>query len=86
MGSGGRAVERRTVVNRGDSGSILPNAVSKVRQIRSPRILAIDFVSWRAKMERLWCCKIDYVFKYGGSCIDFYIPVDSEGGYTYGYI
>ena len=31
MGSGGRAVERRTV-NRGDGGSIPPTAVSKLRQ------------------------------------------------------
>ena len=30
VGSGGRAVERRTV-NRGDGGSIPPNAVSKLR-------------------------------------------------------
>ncbi len=33
-GSGGRAVERRTV-NRGDGGSIPPTAVSKLRQFRS---------------------------------------------------
>ena len=37
VGSGGRAVERRTV-NRGDGGSIPPTAVSKLRQIRSLRI------------------------------------------------
>ena len=37
MGSGGHAVERRTV-NRGDGGSIPPNAVSKLRQFRSPHI------------------------------------------------
>ena len=37
MGSGGRAVERRTV-NRGDSGTIPPTAVSKLRQFRLPRI------------------------------------------------
>ena len=36
-GSGGRAVERRSV-NRGDSGSIPPTAVSKLRQFRSPHI------------------------------------------------
>ena len=36
-GSGGRAVERRTV-NRGDGGSIPPTAVSKLRQFRSPNI------------------------------------------------
>ena len=35
MGSGGHAVERRTV-NRGDGGSISPRAVSKLRQYRSP--------------------------------------------------
>ena len=35
--SGGRAVERRTA-NRGDCGSILPTAVSKLRQFRSPHI------------------------------------------------
>ena len=35
--SGGRAVERRTV-NRGDGGSILTAAVSKLRQLRSPHI------------------------------------------------
>ena len=37
MRNGGRAVERRTV-NRGDGGSILPTAVSKLRQFRSPHI------------------------------------------------
>ena len=37
MGSGGRAVERRTF-NRGDGGSIPPTAVSKFRQFRSPNI------------------------------------------------
>ena len=37
MGSGGRAVERRTV-NRWDDGSIPPTAVSKLRQFRSPHI------------------------------------------------
>ena len=35
--SGGRAVERRTV-NRGDGGSVSPNADSKLRQFRSPHI------------------------------------------------
>ena len=37
VGSGSRAVERRTV-NRGDGGSIPPTAVSKLRQFRSPHI------------------------------------------------
>ena len=37
VGSGGRAVERRTV-NRGDGGSIPPTAISKLRQFRSPHI------------------------------------------------
>ena len=37
VGSGGRAVERRTVYQ-GDSGSIPPAAVSKIRQFRSPYI------------------------------------------------
>ena len=37
VGSGGRALERRTV-NRGDDGSITPTAVSKRRQFRSPHI------------------------------------------------
>ena len=37
MGSGGRAVERRTV-NRGDGGSIPPTAVSKLRPFRLPHI------------------------------------------------
>ena len=37
MGSGDRAVERRTV-NRGDSGSIPPAPVSKRRQFRSSYI------------------------------------------------
>ena len=37
VGSGGRAVQRRTV-NRGDGGSIPPTAVSKLRQFRSPHI------------------------------------------------
>ena len=35
VGSGGRAVERRTV-NRGDGGSIPPTAVSKLRQFLHP--------------------------------------------------
>ena len=37
MGSGGCAVEHRTV-NRGDGGSILTNTVSKLWQFRSPHI------------------------------------------------
>ena len=37
MGSGGRAVERRTV-NRRDGGSIPLTAVSKLRQFRLPHI------------------------------------------------
>ena len=37
LGSGGRAVERRTV-NRGDGGSIPPTAVSKLRQFPLPHI------------------------------------------------
>ena len=37
VGSGGRAVERRTV-NRGDAGTIPPTAVSKLRQFCSPHI------------------------------------------------
>ena len=41
MGSGGRAVERRNV-NRGDSGSIPPTAVSKLKQFRSPHIAGRD--------------------------------------------
>ena len=36
-GNGDRAVERRTV-NRGDSGSIPPTVISKLRQFRSPHI------------------------------------------------
>ena len=35
--SGGHVVERRTV-NRGDSVSIPPSAISKLRQFRSPHI------------------------------------------------
>ena len=37
VGSGGHTAERRTV-NRGDSGSIPPTAVSKLRLFRSPHI------------------------------------------------
>ena len=37
VGSGGRAVERRTV-NRGDGGSIPPTTASKLRQFRLPHI------------------------------------------------
>ena len=37
MGSGGRAVEHRTV-NRGDGGSIPPTAVLNLRQFRLPHI------------------------------------------------
>ena len=40
VGSGGRAVERRTV-NRGDGGPIPPAAVSKLRQFRSPHIACV---------------------------------------------
>ena len=39
--SGSRAVERRTI-NRGDSGSIPPTAVSKLRQFRSPHIVCLS--------------------------------------------
>ena len=38
--SGGRTVERRTV-NRGDGGSILPTAVSKLGQFRSPHFACV---------------------------------------------
>ena len=37
VGSGGCAVEHRTV-NRGDSGSIPPTVISKLRQFHSPHI------------------------------------------------
>ena len=37
MGSGGRAIERRTV-NRGVGGSIPPTAISKLRQFLLPYI------------------------------------------------
>ena len=37
MGSSGHMVEHRNV-NRGDSGSIPPTAISKLRQFRSPHI------------------------------------------------
>ena len=37
LGSGGRAVGRRTV-NRGDGGTFPPTAVTKLRQFRSPHI------------------------------------------------
>ena len=40
LGSGGRAVERRTV-NRGDGGSIPPTADSKLRQFLSPHIACV---------------------------------------------
>ena len=39
-GSGGRAVERRTV-NRGDGGSIPPTAVSKLRQFLHPTFACV---------------------------------------------
>ena len=44
VGSGGRAVERRTV-KRGDGGSIPPTTVSKRRQFRSPHI-CLSFSEW----------------------------------------
>ena len=50
MGSGGRAVERRTV-NRWDGGSIPPTAVSKLRQFRSSHI---------------WLCLSEDTLKAGG--------------------
>ena len=51
VGSGGRAVERRTV-NRGDGGSIPPAAVSKRRQFRSPHIACV----FRKKDKKtIWC-------------------------------
>ena len=40
VGSGGRAVERRTV-NREDGGSIPPTAVSKLRQFRNPTFVCV---------------------------------------------
>ena len=40
VGSGGRAVERRTV-NRRDGGAIPPTAVSKFYQFRSPHIACV---------------------------------------------
>ena len=40
MGSGGRAVERRTV-NRGDGGSIPPTAVSKLRLFLHPTFACV---------------------------------------------
>ena len=40
VGSGGRAVERRTV-NRGDGGSIPPTAVSKLRQFLHPTFACV---------------------------------------------
>ena len=48
VGSGGHAVERRTV-NRGDGGSIPPTAISKVFEFRSPHIclsFGRDTKSW----------------------------------------
>ena len=39
-GSGGRAVERRTV-NRGDGGSIPPTAVSKLKQCLHPTFACV---------------------------------------------
>ena len=41
VGSGGRAVERRTV-NRGDGGSIPPTAVSKLRQFLHPTFACLS--------------------------------------------
>ena len=41
MGSGGLAVERRSV-NRGDGGLIPPTAVSNLRQFRSPHIACLS--------------------------------------------
>ena len=50
VGSGGRAVERRTV-NRGDGGSIPPAAVSKLREFRSLHITQVYF---GRDTESLW--------------------------------
>ena len=41
VGSGGRAVERRTV-NRGDGGSIPPTAISKLRQFLHPTFTCLS--------------------------------------------
>ena len=40
LGSGGRVVERQAV-NRGDSGSIPPTAVSKLRQFHYPTFACV---------------------------------------------
>ena len=40
VGSGGHAVERRTV-NRGDGGSVPPTAVSKLRQFLHPTFACV---------------------------------------------
>ena len=40
LGSGGRAVERRTV-NQGNGGSIPPSAVSKIRQFLHPTFACV---------------------------------------------
>ena len=56
-GSGGRAVERRTV-NRGDGGSIPPTAVSKLRQFRLPHICLCLL---EETLNSIWClCDYDY--------------------------
>ena len=55
MGSGGRAVERRTV-KRGDCGSIPPAAVSKRRQFRSPHsCLCLSEETIEAGFPSIWC-------------------------------
>ena len=52
-GSGGRAVERRTV-NRGDGGLIPSAAVSKLRQFRSPHIVIHSTVFFGRDTKSWW--------------------------------
>ena len=55
VGSGGRAVERRTV-NRGDGGSMPPTAVSKLRQLRLPHIcMCLLEETQKPLVPSIWC-------------------------------
>ena len=58
VGSGGRMVDRQTV-NQGDGGSILPTAVSKLRQFHLPHICL---------------CLLEETLKAGGPFYLVYMP------------
>ena len=70
VGSGGRAVECRTV-NRGDGGSIPPTAFSKLRQFHLPHIclcLSEETKSQWSLLSGVYA-RGSKIFHTGGKCI-----------------